>query len=397
MGMGRGENATIPHQTLQEIGGNLSDEVLKDPSRKYFIPYGKGGDLAVYLYDRLSQFHSHDHIMGNQIYILENSINMSTLLRDRFGFRNIYKTDYLNPTSKKLPVFNMQFDVILTNPPYKNGLHTKIFNRCVEQLKDGGTLICIHPSTTFISRKPVRGKNEDDVANKIVSDYKTRLTLVNGNKLFDANFFSPLSITHLTKVKDAKVEVVFSHIDPTNKEVKIYESLDDIFVHGNDIVTKIRDKVFSKMDKSLEDYNSRKGYHAKWYLKLTDIVGNKPKNGKVNPDFFCMITQSDEINFNKLLSNDFGEGNNIGFSTKQSAKNGFEYVKTKFARFCVSFYKINQNLHRGELIAVPYMDFSQEWTDEKLYKYFKLSKEEVQFIESYIGDWYEADSKRKPL
>jgi hypothetical protein len=291
----------------------------------------------------------------------------------------------------------MKFDIIIGNPPYKNGLHTKIFNRCVEQLKDGGTLICIHPSTTFISRKPVRGKNEDDVANKIVSDYKTRLTLVNGNKLFDANFFSPLSITHLTKVKDAKVEVVFSHIDPTNKEVKIYESLDDIFVHGNDIVTKIRDKVFSKMDKSLEDYNSRKGYHAKWYLKLTDIVGNKPKNGKVNPDFFCMITQSDEINFNKLLSNDFGEGNNIGFSTKQSAKNGFEYVKTKFARFCVSFYKINQNLHRGELIAVPYMDFSQEWTDEKLYKYFKLSKEEVQFIESYIGDWYEADSKRKPL
>jgi hypothetical protein len=51
----------------------------------------------------------------------------------------------------------------------------------------------------------------------------------------------------------------------------------------------------------------------------------------------------------------------------------------------------------GELKAVPYMDFSQEWTDEKLYKYFKLSKEEVQFIESYIGDWYEADSKRKPL
>ena len=71
----------------------------------------------------------------------------------------------------------------------------------------------------------------------------------------------------------------------------------------------------------------------------------------------------------------------------------FEYFKTKFVRFSISIYKLNQNLHRGELMAVPYMDFSKEWTDEKLFDYFELTQEERDFINTYIQNWYERDFK----
>jgi hypothetical protein len=37
------------------------------------------------------------------------------------------------------------------------------------------------------------------------------------------------------------------------------------------------------------------------------------------------------------------------------------------------------------------MDFSQEWTDEKLFDYFELTQEERDFINTYIPDWYERD------
>lgn len=33
---------------------------------------------------------------------------------------------------------------------------------------------------------------------------------------------------------------------------------------------------------------------------------------------------------------------------------------------------------------VPMQDFNEEWTDEKLYKKYGLSKEEITFIESMI-------------
>jgi hypothetical protein len=291
---------------------------------------------------------------------------------------------------------NSKKDFIVINPPYKGGLHIEIFNKAFEELNDGGTLICLHPSTPFINRKPTKDDGKTQKIKEIVSKYKTRLTLVDGNKMFDAGFFTPLSITRVQKVLDEKIEVVYSHIDSNNKKVKVYDKLDDIFIHGDDIVLKIRDRIFSKMDKSLEDFNGRTDSSKKYnfYIKTTSILGNIPKNGKLNPDFFCLIYKSDENNFDKLLNDKFENGYNyIGCDDKKNAVNMFEYFKTKFVRFSISIYKLNQNLHRGELMAVPYMDFSQEWTDEKLFEHFGLEIEERNFINNYIQNWYERDGK----
>lgn len=288
----------------------------------------------------------------------------------------------------------MKFDFIVINPPYKGGLHIDIFNKSFEELNGGGTLICLHPSTPFINRKPTKDNGKTQKIKEIVSQYKTLLTLVDGNKIFDAGFFTPLSITKVEKVLDKKIEVVYSHIDSTNKDVKIYDKLDDIFIHGNDIVLKIRDRIFSKMNESLENYNGRNDSSKKYnfYLKTTSIVGHIPKNGKLHPDFFCLVYKSDENNLDKLLHNNFENGYNyIGCYDKKSAINMFEYFKTKFVRFAISIYKFNQDIHRGELMAVPYMDFSQEWTDEKLFDYFELTEEERDFINTYIQNWYERD------
>ena len=46
--------------------------------------------------------------------------------------------------------------------------------------------------------------------------------------------------------------------------------------------------------------------------------------------------------------------------------------------------KNTQNAARGVYSFVPSQDFSESWTDEKLYKKYKLTKEEIEFIESMI-------------
>ena len=65
---------------------------------------------------------------------------------------------------------------------------------------------------------------------------------------------------------------------------------------------------------------------------------------------------------------------------------------TKFARFCLSLRKTGRDLNSTDLIYVPYLDFSEEWTDEKLFKHFGLDSEEQEFINEYIQDWYERDN-----
>lgn len=46
--------------------------------------------------------------------------------------------------------------------------------------------------------------------------------------------------------------------------------------------------------------------------------------------------------------------------------------------------KNTQDALKRVYTLVPMQDFSEPWTDEKLYKKYKLTKEEIEFIESMI-------------
>jgi site-specific DNA-methyltransferase (adenine-specific) len=46
--------------------------------------------------------------------------------------------------------------------------------------------------------------------------------------------------------------------------------------------------------------------------------------------------------------------------------------------------KNTQNAAKGVYSFVPIQDFSESWTDEKLYKKYKLTKDEIDFIESMV-------------
>lgn len=70
--------------------------------------------------------------------------------------------------------------------------------------------------------------------------------------------------------------------------------------------------------------------------------------------------------------------------TKKQCENIISYIKTRFFRYLVSIKKKTQNGPRGVYQFVPIQDFNEEWTDEKLYKKYGLTQEEIDFIESMI-------------
>ena len=55
-----------------------------------------------------------------------------------------------------------------------------------------------------------------------------------------------------------------------------------------------------------------------------------------------------------------------------------------FFRFLVVLIKSTQDVPRRVYQFVPIQDFTQSWTDEKLYKKYGLTQEEIAFIESMI-------------
>ena len=70
--------------------------------------------------------------------------------------------------------------------------------------------------------------------------------------------------------------------------------------------------------------------------------------------------------------------------TQKECANIISYIKTRFFRFLVLLKKSTQNAARGVYQFVPMQDFNEEWTDEKLYKKYGLTDEEIAFIESMI-------------
>jgi site-specific DNA-methyltransferase (adenine-specific) len=76
---------------------------------------------------------------------------------------------------------------------------------------------------------------------------------------------------------------------------------------------------------------------------------------------------------------------NHNFTSKE-CENIVSYISTRFFRYLVSLKKRTQNGPRGVYQFVPLQDFTESWTDEKLYKRYGLTKTEISFIESMIRE-----------
>lgn len=72
------------------------------------------------------------------------------------------------------------------------------------------------------------------------------------------------------------------------------------------------------------------------------------------------------------------------FDTEQEAKNLVAYMKTLFFRFLVAQCMYSHHITKEAYRLVPIQDFSQSWTDEKLFAKYGITDEEIKFIELMV-------------
>ncbi len=75
------------------------------------------------------------------------------------------------------------------------------------------------------------------------------------------------------------------------------------------------------------------------------------------------------------------------FTSKKEAENFVSYLRTDFARYMVGLRKITQDLPPDRWNWVPYLDMNKTWTDEELFKFFKITKEEQENIRMKVQEW----------
>jgi site-specific DNA-methyltransferase (adenine-specific) len=86
------------------------------------------------------------------------------------------------------------------------------------------------------------------------------------------------------------------------------------------------------------------------------------------------------------------------FDSEAEAKNVCSYIACKFTRFLVMLHKPAQDATRKVYTFVPTQDFSQPWTNEKLYAKYGLTEDEIAFVEwmirpmEFTGNLFDEDT-----
>ena len=132
------------------------------------------------------------------------------------------------------------------------------------------------------------------------------------------------------------------------------------------------------------------------WVKLSDIPKNKqtvgmnkvfiPKAGGSGNDPIVLghpfIGEKDSVCSQTYILIGYLPGKH-DFSISQ-CENIISYISTRFVRYLISIKKKTQDVTSASFQFVPVQDWSKPWDDNELYKKYKLSREDIDYIESKI-------------
>jgi hypothetical protein len=283
-----------------------------------------------------------------------------------------------------------KFDVCLSNPPYNRGLDLKILLSLMSA-SIASEYVWVHPSTWLLDQKGKAAtySNLKGTLNKKLKSVK----FFNGNAVFGVELFSPCVITHID-IEHNNQETEVSFFDESYVSDGI-ENITKFGISWLSIVRPFRNKIEKVIQNTSQvwSHNVRTMMPNKSYCQLAAIIGHHSNDSQlmIRDDFYTMTIRNSSANKGvreTRLNKPGGKTPTFAFDTDTERDNFLSYLNTDFARFCLALYKIGQHLENGELELIPWLDFTQAWDDEKLFKHFDINQETQDYIRSFLPDYY---------
>jgi len=286
------------------------------------------------------------------------------------------------------------FDVVFSNPPYNRGIDLKIMH-AVSEIAD--EIVLVHPSTWLIDLKG-KSKLFNDTKEYFGSSIKS-VTLFNGNPVFGIGLFVPCSITHIDRNKDPEAPIDVNYF---SRKFKV-NNVNDITTFGPEWETIVKPfmkkmQAYVKEHGSVWDHNVKELIDGKHYCQLAAIRGNVNMTSNGDPmsitqdDFYTLVMKDSDKNKGirqPNLNKPGGPTPTFAFDTEMERDNFISYLKTYFVRFGMSILKVGQHVENGEMTLIPWLDFKEEWTDEKLFEKFGVDEKTQEYIRGFLPDYYE--------
>lgn len=319
-------------------------------------------------------------------------------------------------------IFNMQFDVIIGNPPYQlsdggfGRSAAPVYQKFVEQAKKMNPryISMIIPSRWFGG-----GKGLNDFRAEMLADKRIRelVDYENANDCFPGVDLAG-GVCYFLWDRDHQGQCRVKSIVNGN-ECSSVRDLDEfnIFVRNSRAVPIVRKALALGEPTMDQQVSSRKPFGLatnvrprqkgdlilhwqngegkfpstevtngrEWIKKFKVICAKTAYDHAGSPDKNGMRKVFTKINIlapNVVCTETYLVAG--AFDSEAEALNLKNYMESRFFRFLVSQFMVSQDITKDRFAFVPIQDFSQEWTDEKLYQKYGITDEEQDFIESVI-------------
>jgi site-specific DNA-methyltransferase (adenine-specific) len=333
---------------------------------------------------------------------------------------------------------NMQFDVIIGNPPYQlgqsggeavGGFAMPIYQEFVKAAKslDPRFVVMVTPSRWFAG-----GRGLDEYRSSMLSDKRMRVlvdfpdakeafpgTQIKGGVsyfLWDRSWKGGCEVKtieggKLTTSPKIRLLDAYDVLVRRNEAIPILEKV--LKTSANDGLGNLASKVSAIQPFSIRT-NFRGADSPKGIKNPVRLIGNGGESFIARSDVPRNESWIDE--WKVLLGRAYGAGDGYPhqifnhpilaapgtactetylviyrFKKEKEARRFIVYLRSRFVRFLVSLRKNTQDIYNDRFKFVPDLPMDREWTDELLYEKYKITKSEIDFINSMIRPMPESD------
>jgi len=342
------------------------------------------------------------HILENMLFMAEYNKKNCFIVKQIFNMNNEFKLNLYEGDSLQLDIMKefgiAKFDIVIGNPPYNEELKSTgakaLYNKFVEYYIEKCNLLCfVMPSRWFSGGKGLDSfrknmlERTDIVYIKHFDDaceiFGNTVDIKGGINYFlkDTNHKGDCklngSITKLNKYDvfvDGKFHALIDKLIKFELLPKLYLGRYFGFESNDKRLKSEKTKETIKcyvsqqkgFEKNIEKKEIKKEYNF-WKL-ITARAAHEHKSGFGN----SFIGKPDEIHTGSYIS--------FKVSNEEEAKSLLSYIKCRLPNFMLSLRKNSQDIQEQSIKWIPLPSLNKEWTDEEVYKHFKLSEDDIKLI-----------------